>query len=240
MCQLFSKLFLNGLSLVILTTLYSCETVSNEFNQNRGHIESICINSRLYDDVEICLPEIDGMKESYSHPNVKARTDLFSYDNNTVLGLYLSQEDYSKIDQFKNQELDDYIKIYALRVTEGIEIGNTEFQALRESYKSNFIQKNWEDIAEKVLDGTVNLSLDKPVMLENYNVNEAINTTLLLSKMMFGEQERVSVFTISMVKLKNSLIFYAYYKNYSNSSTLTQVKAKNDYFGYKLLEVNQR
>lgn len=240
MCQLFSKLFINYLSLVVLTAIYSCETVSKESNQNRDHIESICINSRFYYDLEVCLPEIDGMTESYSHPNVKARTDLFSYDNNTVLGLYLSQEDYSKIDQFGDEELDDYIKVYALRVTEGIEIGHTEFQALIEECKKNFIQKNWEDIIEEVLDGTSNLSLDKPVMLENYNVNESINTTLLLTKMMFGEEERISLFTMSMVKLKNSLIFYAYYKNYSNPSTLTQVKAKNDYFGYKLLEVNPR
>lgn len=216
----------------------SCAGTSDKTAIKTKFQEAICDNSRLYGKIEICLPEIDGMKEKYSHPKVKERADLFSYDNNTILGLYLSKDNYSELDNFENEELDDYIKVYALKELEGIEIGKSEFAQLEEYSKDNFIQIDWEKIKNKILSGTSDLSIGKPVQIETYKPNENIFTTVLLSKMMFGSEERILAFTISMVKLKNSLIYYAYYKNYSNPKTLEQVRAKNDLFGYKLLEKN--
>jgi hypothetical protein len=49
----------------------------------------------------------------------------------------------------------------------------------------------------------------------------------------------ISVFTLSMVGLKKTLTYCAYYKNYSTPKTIEQVRAKNDLFGYKLFEVKK-
>jgi hypothetical protein len=62
---------------------------------------------------------------------------------------------------------------------------------------------------------------------------------VLLIKMISGEKERIALCTLNMVRLKHSLIYYAYYKNYKSAKTVEQVKAKSDFFGYKLIEINQ-
>lgn len=202
-------------------------------------IQPSCKNSRMYGDIEICLPKIDGMKEAYSFPQVKNRGDLFSYDNNTILGLYLSKKNFSAIDDFENEPLDDFFKIYALKQLEGMEIGKSEFDELIESSKGNFIEKSWDEIEDKVLSGTADISIGQPVRIETYKPNEDVITVLLLIKMISGAEERIAVCTLNMVRLKRSLIYYAYYKNYLSAKTLEQVKAKSDFFGYKLLEINK-
>ena len=200
--------------------------------------EADCENLSHYGEIEICLPEIDGMKEAYSYPQVSERSDLFSYDNNTILGLYLSKENYLAIDNFENEALDDYFKVYALKQFEGIEISKLEFEELGEYSKGNFIEKSWEGVIDKVLNGTIDISIGEPVKIETYKPHEDIITTVLLIKMISGVEERIAVCTLNMVRLKNSLIYYAYYKNYTSAKTLEKVKAKNDYFGYKLLGKN--
>lgn len=209
------------------------------FSKVQSTVVTYCNNSRLYGEIEICLPEIDGMKEAYSSPQVRERSDLFSYDNNIILGLYLSKENYLAINNFENEPLDDYFKVYALKQFEGIEISELEFDELIEYSKGNFIEKSWEEVKDKVLSGTIDISIGQPVTIETYKPNEDIITTVLLIKMISGVEERIAVCTLNMVRLKNSLIYYAYYKNYTSAKTLEKVKAKSDFFGYKLIEINQ-
>lgn len=208
-------------------------------SKDNSTLKANCNNSRLFGQVEICLPEIDGMKEAYSYPQVRERSDLFSYNNNTILGLYLSKENFSAIDNFENEPLDDYFKIYALKQTEGIEIGKSKFETLIEHSKGDFIEKSWKEIIDKVLSGTDNISVGQPVRIEAYKPTEDIFTMVLLIKMISGEEERIALCTLNMVRLKHSLIYYAYYKNYKSAKTVEQVKAKSDFFGYKLIEINQ-
>ena len=198
-----------------------------------------CEFYRMYGEIKICLPKIDGMNEAYSFPQVMNRTDLFSYDNNTILGLYLNEEDFSSIDNFENESLDDYFKVYALKFAEGIEIGKSEFEELIESSKGNFLETSWEKIIDRVTSGTDNLSVGIPVKVDSYRPTEDIFTIVLLIKMIAGQEERIAVSTLNMVSVKNTVVFYAYYRNYKSAKTLEQAKAKSDFFGYKLLEINQ-
>lgn len=227
------------IALIMAVALMSCGVVTNNYTEDTIATVADCLSSRLYGEVEICLPEIDGMNEAYSYPQVKGRSDLFSYDNNIILGLYLNQEDFSAIENFENEALDDYFKVYALKQFEGIEVGESEFDELMEYSKGNFIENSWEEIKDKVLSGTADISIGKPVSLETYKPNENVITTVLLIKIISGAEERISVCTINLVRLKDSLIYYAYYKNYNSSKTLEQAKAKSDFFGYKLLDVNK-
>jgi len=223
---------------LIIITLISCGSSLEDTTINRITQDTICANSRFFGEIEICLPEIDGMTESYSYSQVKKRSDLFSYNNNTVLGLYLSKQNFSKLDNFENEGLDDYFKVYALNMLEGIEIGESKFKELEDLSKGNYIQKNWEDIEETILSGNTDLSLGRPVQIDSYKPTKNISTTIFIVKMMYGSEERISVLTLNMVRLKKTLIYYAYYKNYLNPKTIEQVRAKNDLFGYKLLEIN--
>jgi hypothetical protein len=225
--------------LITIVALLSCGVKQEKTSTLSSDNDSICNHSRFYGEIEICLPEIDGMTETYSHEKVKRRTNQFSYDNNTILGLYLNKEDMAKLDDFDNAALDDYFKVYALKKLEGIEIGKTEFELIKKSSEAAFAKKNWEEMEAEILDGTSELSLDQPVQIESYKLNENIFTIVYLFRLTYGAEERISAATMSIVLLKNTLVYYAYYKNYSGPKTLDQVRAKNDLFGYKILELNK-
>jgi len=224
--------------LVKTSTTNESQAIINEVPST---IKNDCNSSRLYGDIKICLPEIDGMEEAFSFPQVKNRKDLFGSfsDNNIILGLYLSDEDFTAIDNFESEPLDDFFKIYALKQVEGIKFEKSDFNGLIESSKGNYIDKSWDEIIEKVLSGTDDMSIGQPVRIEAYKPTEDVFTQVLLTKMISGEEEVIVVNTLNIVRLKSTVILYAYYKNYKSSKTLEQAKAKSDFFGYKLLEVNQ-
>ena len=198
-----------------------------------------CSNSRFYGDIEICLPIIDAMTETYSNSKVKERTDLFSFDNNTILGVYLNNRDIAKIEDFDKAEIDDYFKLYALKVLEGKSIDKSQFAEIRKHSNGNISQNEWVGIKKKVLNGTKDLTIGKPTQIDFYDANDDIFTSLFLVKMINGTTERISAMTMSLVRLKNTIVYYSYYRNYLGPETLDQVRAKNDLFGYKLLEVNK-
>ena len=150
---------------------------------------------------------------------------------------FLSSSLLSDESSFVDWKID--FKIYALKQVEGIKFEKSDFNGLIESSKGNYIDKSWDEIIEKVLSGTDDMSIGQPVRIEAYKPTEDVFTQVLLTKMISGEEEVIVVNTLNIVRLKSTVILYAYYKNYKSSKTLEQAKAKSDFFGYKLLEVNQ-
>lgn len=225
---------------LILCTLvfFGCSSVANNSEQPKKDNHHLCQKKAMYGATEICLPIIDRMTESYSNPKVKERSDLFRYDNNTILGIYLNDKNYSQIKQFDSIELDDYYKVYATKNMENIDVNTTTFNDIGKSMSNNHMRITWKEVRDEIPIGSPNLSIGVPAIIETYKPNEKIWTSVLIVKMTDGAKDYITFLTMNLVHCKERIIFYAYYKDYADSKTLMNVKAKNDLFGYKLLEVN--
>ena len=83
-----------------------------------------CSRIVLFGDTEICLPNIAGMKESYSNLTVKTYADLLTAPDEIILGYYLNNDDYNKINTtFLSEGLSkDFAKIYSLETIANISV----------------------------------------------------------------------------------------------------------------------
>lgn len=197
-----------------------------------------CERLAAYGDVEICLPAINGMVESYDIPKVKARADAFNPGMNLILGYYLSDATHRQIDSLDKVVLDDYFQIYAAKSLQGIEITTDNLDRMGATISDNYIKENWGDLNEKIKEEFDFSSDTKPILLDSYTPNPDARTYVLLLKHEEGDDFHIYVSTMNVLKLHNRMVFMAYYKAFKNEETLTRSKEKNDKIVGALIRAN--
>lgn len=198
-----------------------------------------CSKTVNFGNISICLPTIDGMKECYSNPLIKKRADEFSQDGNSIFAIYLPNEIYDQTSELDSIELNDYFKVYAVNRLKDYKVLSTDLDKFQKIVLSNYQNENWKEIKASIEKLSENVSLGKPVLIEDYKPHEKIRTSVILIKSIFRGQESISMMTMNLVEIKNRLIYYSYYLDYVGPETLKQVKAKNDYYSLLLIAENK-
>lgn len=227
-------------------------------NVKQNEITTNCENSRYYGKVEVCLPKIEGMRECMTHPKLKGRPGILVSEENTTLGIYLNDSSLSQLEASQTPEnigFSGYFKVYGIGKLEGMQIGQSEFDAFASAFKNQFIHNDWNivkmDISMLKLEKEMNNlrtktgkpsipisnSFDKQVEILNYKPNERIVTSVLVS-LSSTDENLALVCTMSIVKILDTIIFYSYYQTYKDENTIEQVKNQNDKFGMSLLKIN--
>tara|TARA_Y100000741_G_scaffold179981_1_gene136841 strand:- start:1031 stop:1702 length:672 start_codon:yes stop_codon:yes gene_type:complete len=203
-----------------------------------------CSKIVLFGDTEICLPNIAGMKESYSNLTVKTYADLLTAPDEIILGYYLNNDDYNKINTtFLSEGLSkDFAKIYSLETIENISVDEEVLDYFVTSMKSAFDDSKWSSLKEKsdVLSmlSEMDIEFGKPIVLEDYEINSKIKSLVLLSKFSIDDKSEVLVSILNLIIIKKRLICLAYYESYTGPDQIENTKSKNDYFALRLLTSN--
>ena len=92
----------------------SSDNVTNNEYPEIDYVQNDCDNEVSFGNTPICLMKIDGMNECYSNPLVKVYMDQFKFAKNDVLGIYLNDNVYSKVEQLGQFQFDDYFKVYSM------------------------------------------------------------------------------------------------------------------------------
>ena len=227
-------------------------------NVKQNEITTNCENSRFYGKVEVCLPKIEGMRECMTHPKLKGRPGILVSEQNTTLGIYLNDSSINQLEASQTPEnigLNGYFKVYGVSNIEGMQIGQSEFDAFAEAFKNKFVHNDWNivkmDISMLSLEKEMNNfraktgkpiipisnSFDKQVEILNYKPNEKIVTSVLIL-LSSTDENKALVNTMSIVKIKDTIIFYSYYQTYKDENTIEQVKSQSDKFGMALVKIN--
>lgn len=221
--------------LLLLTLLMGC---SNSGQKNTADEKAKCKHSVPFGDIEICLPEIDGMTECYERPNVKALADKFEYEGNEVKAFYINNETYKKVDSLDKIVYDDYFKIYITKTMTGQKAGTAQLDEMTKMLEGNFLQENWDELKGKLNKSLDFISVGQPVLVENYSPHKNIRTFIMLIKYQMEGYEQVIVGTMDILLIKDRLVWLAYYKNYDGEESIKKAKAKNDYIALRVMEVN--
>ncbi len=190
-----------------------------------------------YGETFICLPEIEGMKECYSLPNVKAKADSFEYKENSILGFYLNEYYYQQVNVINEIKLDDYFKIYVVKNTEDTNINESDLNRLAKSTES-MLKRRWDVLTNKLDEIKYFGSLDEPILIDSYTPNKDARSFLVFMKYR-SDSETIFVAGLNLINIKNRLIYLAYYKVYENEKSFHTARAKNDYLVLKLLDENK-
>lgn len=218
------------------------ESVWNGNEEKSANTKTIhCDQSVTYGDVAICLPAINGMVECYDNAKVKARADAFNPDMNVILGYYLNDATYKRVDNLDEVVLDDYFQIYAAKSLQGVKVSTTELDKMGETISDKYIKENWDDLNAKVNEEFEFLSVAKPILLDSYTPNPDARTYVLLIKYeeeKGGEDFHILVTTMNVVRIQDRMIFMAYYKAFKSEETITKAKEKNDAIVEALVKAN--
>jgi CTP synthase (UTP-ammonia lyase) len=193
-----------------------------------------------------------------THPKLKGRPGILVSEQNTTLGIYINDSSINQLEASQTPEnigLNGYFKVYGIGKIEGMQIGQSEFDAFVEAFKNQFVHNEWNivkmDISMLSLEKEMNNlrtktgkpsipisnSFDKQVEISNYKPNERIVTSVLVS-LSSTDENKALVCTMSIVKILDTIIFYSYYQTYKDENTIEEVKNQNDKFGMELLKIN--
>lgn len=199
-----------------------------------------CINSVPFGDINICLPIIKGMKESYSIPIVKERADKFNYIGNSILAYYIDDASYNLIDKFNDVTIGESFQLFATDKMKGLEVGEKELDYVANMMTENYLKKSWDEVEKTGEDIYGNISLDSPIIIDSYSLNNKVRSYIILTKFQVNDQpEAIMISIMHFIIIKDRMIDLSYFKVYDSEETIKLSKIRNNSFVLELLSKNK-
>ena len=164
------------------------------------------IDIKTFGDIEVCLPNVQGMVECYENEDIKSYVSNFDFEVNQIIGFYLTQNDYDNFNSSDKPKMDGYLKIYSPKKMKNQEINNSNLDEMVQIFKKNFLESNWDKISEKIEELGTNLRIDSPILMENYKPNETTRTFITFNKIASETYEDFQISALNLMNIKNRLI----------------------------------
>lgn len=188
-----------------------------------------CARNTEFGSKSICLPLLKGYQECYMTSPVKEMADGTEVPQNTVLGFYLNQETYDRKDSLGNFAFDDYLKVYGTKAISSVDAGQVLLNEIRALLANNFISKNWDTMKKEIDQLDLQVEVGVPIIVKNYSLNDSSFTFVLLANYTAaGEAPDTRAMTINGLLLKDRLVWVAYYLNYVDENTITELEQKTN------------
>lgn len=201
-------------------------------SQNR---KSSCENSSYVNQTEICFPSIKGMTNISKNIKYVNFIKNITFQNNEMLSVYLDDVSINS-DPYSSS---DMASIYVHSKNKNdISISLFNEMALKMGSflkKSDNLSSIIKDLDRNYLR---NISLDSPILIESYSLNERVKTYLILGKKTVNNKEIVTLTTLNLMYISKKMILSNYAIEYINSGSINSIKQKNDYFVFRILNEN--
>jgi|GEM_PF-1701664 len=192
-----------------------------------AYTQSECTRMTHYGSIELCLPSIEGMKECYLRPNVKALADHFEDDRNLVLAYYVNDSTFLQADRLAEIKYDDYFKIYANKGLGDVTIEAKDLQSVYSEMSASLTIDNWQSLKEGIEEKLDDLQVGVPQLIEEFKVSDKSKSmTLIINYIIEGEMNPVAM-SISILVIKERLLFVAYYLGFKDEETFELIKLKS-------------
>lgn len=195
-----------------------------------------CNNTVKIDQTLICIPNIKGLTNISKNKDYDSFVKQFTVKGNEMLSFYVDNllikdafiPKYSYASIYINSQLKKDIDKKTFK-----EMSNTMGSYLK---KVDNIENIIKDVEKNYLK---KISLDAPVLIESYSLNESIKTYILLGKTIEHNNEIVTLTTLNLMHIQKKMILSNYIIKYDNSNSINEIKQKNDYFVVRLLNENK-
>ncbi len=199
-----------------------------------------CSRKVNFGDVSICLPQIEGMNECYNQKIVKQKADENEIEQTELLGFYLNDFVYSKVDKINEFEFDDYFKIYSLDFAKGINFKTSDLDKMSDVITGNDKLIGWDKIITELNNNSNStISFDKPIYIDKYILNDKSRSAIFINGFKNNNKQYFILGSINTIVIKNRVFFVSYYLNFKDSDSLNSFKKKNDEIILKIQKVNQ-
>lgn len=210
---------------------------------------SKCSRIETFGNKQICLPITNGMTECYDEFIIKELSEIFKGSpQEKVLGIYVNDDNYLSGERsgFEYGLGYPYIKIYSTIQAENFEATSEIIDLVGPELKKtfdNFSGSNLEskqnmlfhELSKKL---DMKISIDSPILLEEYQVIKGSKSFLTIMEINYDEEATVACAVMNILIVKERLIFVVYYDHFKGAQYLTETKAANDYFIMKMMVSN--
>jgi hypothetical protein len=212
----------------ILINIYACD--GNQNDSFKSNIKD-CTRSGLLGDKEICLPKMEALIECYDNLNVRKVIDKLNYNQNKIFGYYIGEKDFQNLNT-PYQTFNETISLYYYSQYGDKKATPFDLEQIKKLIEKNFLYKNWKEIKSRA-ETEINLKFDKPVLIDKVN-GDNIVSLILLQKVNNKNYSKVGLNIISIMILKDRLLFVAYNYPFEDQNSIIEAKAKNEYFIQRL------
>ena len=184
--------------------------------------------SELYGYVNIRLPHIEGMNECHRHPRVMAFTERYR-QSGPILGYYLDDATYPRIDSLGRITFDNYFMIYGDYNRENYDAAPDDLPLMQEQLERSLVGTDWQELGRRTEDVYNTLMVGRPAIIEKYSPQPGVLTMIILMKyQQEGGAESTVASAANCILLKKRLLSMAYYMAYQNAGTIQALKQRND------------
>ncbi len=198
-----------------------------------------CEKTVTFGDLDICLPAFEDMVECSSDPRIKSIIDNTNYPGNTILAYYVKNNFFNKLGNLVQVSTEDYINFYAANSLKGVPINDSLLNLMGNTMSENYISEKWGDLKKNLEKNLGSISVGRPVIIDIYSPNENVRSYAMLTKIVVSHKEVVLVMTANIIRIKERMVFLAYYKEFDGEESITSAKSCNNIVVGKLLDVNK-
>ncbi len=209
-------------------------------NNPEPHVTKVknCVGEASFGDLSICLPKINGQTECFSHPKIKTRLSQFNDPDNTILGYYINDSIYKKIDEIEEVSYDDYYQVYAPNLAKNFTMTRSEMKQIMSMMTNGFLDKTMEEVNKTPSFLRNNISIEQPILIEKYTLNTNSSTMVILMKIANESEDKTTAVSMNAILIKDRIIFVTHYLDYHDENSLTTLKNNTSAFVEKFIEVN--
>ena len=193
-----------------------------------------CKNKAIIEETEICLPEIKSLnnifdkKDNNIYIKYSDIISTFTTVGNGLLAFYVEKSDAGYSCLYYNKKVGNDLSIEEYKI-----MSEKMGEYLK---KADYLEKINETVEKEFLK---NISLDVPVSIEKYSLNDNVTTYLMLGKKNEQNEDIYTLTSLNLIYLKNKMVIFNYTVKYNDFKTINKLKQKNDYFVTRLLNCNE-
>ncbi len=198
-----------------------------------------CEKGATFGSQTICLPELVGYEECYAVPIVKQTADASEVAVNEVLGFYLNDSTYARVDELATFVFDDYAKVYGTKQLMNLEVDASMLPAIKEQVAASFQPGNWEEVKKQIDETGLGVAVGVPVLVKDYRLNDRSFTYVAVIKYSGEEAGDFTMgMTINGLLLQDRMVWMAYYLRYEGDSTIERLEEQTKVIVERMLAVN--
>ena len=229
--------------IIVFCLAFACKNISDadekETDSDSLKVTPVeCENEVSYGKINYCLPEIEGYKECYNHPEVRSRADEIEDPDNITLGYYINDSIYSRVNEIEDLNYDNYYKIYVPNAGMDYNMTASEMKQIMSMMSTGFLDKSMEDTNEEIKRAGKEVELSQPILLEKFELNDRSSTILVLMRVRGENIDKVMAISMSSVLSKKRLLFIAHYLDYQDETTLVRLRENTTLYIEAFLKVN--
>jgi len=241
----------NLYKILIVLCFHSCGNNVNELKELKR-----CQHSKLYGKSEICLPKVKGLIECSDNSQINQRLGFQVDKNNIILGFYLPDSSFKKVTKAKISQNEGlgfgYFKLWGHRDFVNKDLNNYQFGILSEQFNHSIRTEDSFIVQMQIFIAThpkmsligqppkkneINPFFNDPIQLEHYSILNNVQTIISILNNPVNPGQLV-ILTYNILKIESKVLFFSFYHQYIDESSITEAKKHNDNFGREILKSN--